>query len=188
MASPLTLLRRFDYHAAREILVVQTSSIALTIAVGRALRKHFPAARIGAVVRDDDAAAIPPDEFEHVTPVRWEDRIAIARELRSHRYDAVAMVLGGQSSRAFRLLPYVLRTKNILLFNEHLDYFPLKWTRMRSLAHHLSGHESIASLLRWAFGRVVVVPLAALFLMASTLRIELRAARRRRARVAHQRH
>jgi len=184
MASPLTLLRRFEYHAVRDALVVQTTDIALTIAVGRALRKHFPGARVDAVVRDDDAATITPDEFDHVTPVRWEDRITIARELRARRYDVVAMVLGGRSSRAFRLLPYVLRTKNILLFNEHLDYFPLKWTRVRSLAHHVSGHDSILSLFRWGFGRVVLVPLAALFLMASTVRIQLRAARRRRTRVA----
>jgi hypothetical protein len=92
------------------------------------------------------------------------------------------MLLGGHASRAFRLLPYLVRTKNILLFNDSLDYFPLKWTRVRSLGHHLSGHDSIASLVRWAFGRVVLLPLAALVLLASTAWIELKALRRRRLR------
>ncbi len=182
MAGPLLLFRRFPYHAIRHALVVQTGPIERTVAVGRAVRKHFPEARVDAVVRDDDAAVLDPTDFEHVTAVRWEDRIAVLRALRAQRYDAVALLLGGKGSRAFRVLPYLLRTKNVILFNENLDYFPLKWTRIRSLAHHLSGHESIGSLVRWGFGRVVLVPLAAVVLMASTLRIQLRALRRRRSR------
>ena len=182
MANLLTLFRSFDYHATRRILVVQTGTIASTLGIARTLRQYFPEATIDGVVREADAAELGADDFTHVTAVRWEDRIAIVRQLRSERYDVVALLLGGQGSRAFRLLPYLVRTKNILLFNERFDYFPLKWTRVRSLAHHVSGHDSIASLFRWAFGRVVILPLATLFLVASTLRIQLRATRRRRSR------
>ena len=182
MASLLTIVRPFVYETMQELLVVQTGAIAKTVEVARTLRKHFPDAHIHGVVRDDDAAAVDAGAFDRLTAVRWEDRVAVVRELRAVRYDAVAMLLGGQASRAFRLLPYLVRTKNILLFNDSLDYFPLKWTRVRSLGHHLSGHDSIASLVRWAFGRVVQLPLAALVLLASTARIELKALRRRRLR------
>jgi hypothetical protein len=182
MASLLTLFRAFDYYGTRRILVVQTGTIASTLGVARTLRRHFPEATIDGVVRDADAGEVGADDFAHVTAVRFEDRIAIIRQLRAERYDVVALLLGGQGSRAFRLLPYLVRTKNILLFNEHYDYFPLKWTRVRSLAHHVSGHDSILSLARWTFGRVVVLPLATIFLVASTVRFQLRAARRRRSR------
>jgi len=77
----------------------------------------------------------------------------------------------------------VLRTGAILLFNDHLDYFPLKLGRLSSLAQHVSGRGSVGSLLRWALGRAIVVPAATLFLLGSTARIYLRAARRRHARM-----
>jgi hypothetical protein len=185
MASLFTLFRPFPSGVVRELLVVQTGSIEQSVAVAGALRKHFPECRVHGVVRDDDATALGPHDFDHVTAVRWEDRFAVVRQLRSARYDAVAVRLGGRSSRSFRMLPYLLRTRNVLLFNEHLDYFPLKWTRLRSLSHHLSGHDSFGSLFRWAFGRVVLVPLAILLLLASTARIELKAVRRRRLRAAN---
>ena len=65
----------------------------------------------------------------------------------------VAVLSSGGSSRAFMLLPYVLRTGSILMFNDHLDYFPLKLGRLSSLAQHVSGHGSVGALLRWAVGR-----------------------------------
>ena len=106
------------------------------------------------------------------------------RQLRERRFDAVAVLLSGDGSRAFLLLPYVLRTGSILMFNDHLDYFPLKLGRLSSLAQHVSGHGSVGALVRWALGRAVVVPAATLFLVGSTARIYLGAAWRRRPRGA----
>ena len=68
------------------------------------------------------------------------------------------------------------------MFNDHLDYFPLKLGRLSSLAQHVSGSGSVGALLRWTLGRAVVLPAATLFLLASTARIYWRAARRRQRR------
>lgn len=179
MANPLALLRGVDYVNVRHILVMQTGTIETALGVAAKLHAEFPNARIDGVVRDDDAAQVGPDVFAHVTAVRWEDRLGILRALRAQRYDAIAIVLSNVGSRAFRTLPYLLRTRNFFLFNEQLDYFPLKWSRLPSLAQHLSGQASIGALLRWALERVVVTPLAALFLVLTTARIELRALVRR---------
>jgi hypothetical protein len=182
MANPLALIRSVDYANVRRILVMQTGTIDVAIGVAAKLRAEFPSAQIDGVVRDDDAAHVAPGMFDHVTAVRWEDRLSILRSLRAERYDAVAVVLSNRGSRAFRVLPYLLRTGNFLLFNEHLDYFPLKWTRLPSLAQHVSGHASTAALVRWGIERVIVTPLAALFLIFSTAWIQTKAlARKRRA-------
>ncbi|MEB2283573.1 MAG: hypothetical protein B6D46_15000 [Polyangiaceae bacterium UTPRO1] len=184
MANPLALLRRVDYTRIRRILVMQTGSIDAALGVAAKLHADFPGARIDGVVRDDDVVRIGPEVFAHVTPVRWEDRLGILRALRAERYDVIAVVLSRSGSRAFRLLPYLLRTRNFFLFNENFDYFPLKWSRLPSLAQHVSGQASVGALVRWAVERVVVTPLAALFLLLTTARIELRALRRRRRRRA----
>ncbi len=90
MANLLTLVRPFVYETMQELLVVQTGAIAKTVEVARTLRKHFPDAHIHGVVRDDDAAAVDAGAFDRLTAVRWEDRVAVVRELRAVRYDAVA--------------------------------------------------------------------------------------------------
>lgn len=184
MANPLCLVRPVDYVNMRHLLVMQTGSIETAVGVAAKLRTDFPYARIDGVVRDDDMEKIGAGVFDHVTPVRWEDRLGILRTLRAQRYDAIALVLTNVGSRAFRALPYLLRTSNFFLFNEHLDYFPLKWSRLPSLAQHLSGQASVGALVRWGLERVVVTPLAALFLLLTTARIELRALRRRYRRRA----
>ena len=179
MANPLALLRSVDYVNVRRILVMQTGTIDVALGVATKLRAEFPTARIDGVVRDDDAAQVGPGVFDAMTVVRWEDRLSILRSLRAERYDAIAVVLSTKGSRAFRVLPYLLRTGNFLLFNEQLDYFPLKWTRLPSLAQHVSGQASTGALVRWGIERVVVTPLAALFLIGSTARIQVKALLRR---------
>lgn len=187
MANPLCLIRPVNYVGLRRLLVMQTGSIETAIGVATKLHADFPYARIDGVVRDDDAGKVPAGTFEHVTTVRWEDRVGILRTLRAERYDVIAFVLSNTGSRAFRTLPYLLRTGNFFLFNEHLDYFPLKWSRLPSLAQHVSGQASIGALVRWGFERVIVTPLAALFLLGTTARIEARALVRRMRRGARPR-
>jgi hypothetical protein len=104
------------------------------------------------------------------------------RDLRTRRFDAVVVLLSGSGSRSFLMIPYLLRTGAILMFNDHLDYFPLKLGRLSSLAQHVSGKGSVGALLRWAVGRVVIVPAATVFLTASTARIYWRSRRRQPAR------
>jgi len=179
MANPLTFILPFRYHAMGTILVVQSGPVELALEVATRLRTLFPECKVEGLIRDDDVDAVSPGTFDRMTVVRWEDRFAIVRQLRERRFDAVAVLLSGQGSRSFLLLPYLLRTGSILMFNEHLDYFPLKLGRLSSLAHHVSGQGSTGGLLRWVIGRLIIVPAAAVFLMGSTALIYARAARRR---------
>jgi hypothetical protein len=179
MANPLTFILPFRYHAMGTILVVQSGPLELAVEVATRLRTLFPGCKVEGLIRDNDVDGVAAGIFDQITVVRWEDRFAVVRQLRERRFDAVAVLLSGEGSRSFLLLPYLLRTGSILMFNDHHDYFPLKLGRLSSLAQHVSGHGSIGSLVRWALGRLVVVPAAAVFLLGSTARIYVRAARRR---------
>jgi hypothetical protein len=180
MANPLTFLLPFRYHAMGTILVVQSGPIELALEVAARLRTLFPGCKVEGVIRDNDVDAVGATDFDRVTVVRWEERIQVVRHLRERRFDAVAVLASGSGSRAFMLLPYVLRTGAILMFNDHLDYFPLKLGRLSSLAQHVSGRDSVGALVRWMVGRAIIVPAAMLFLLGSTVGIYARAARRRR--------
>lgn len=184
MASPLTFLLPFRFDKTRSILVVQVGEIEQAIAVADRLRLLIPDCEVEGLVRDGDAAAIGPKAFDRVTTVRWEDRFDVVRRLRARSYDAVAVLMSGEGGRAYRILPYLLRTRAILFFNDHLDYFPLNVWRVSTLAQHVSGRASVGALVRWGVQRAVVLPLATVFLLASTARIYLRAARRRQSRGA----
>ena len=182
MANPLTFLLPFRYDAVRTLLVVQSGPVELALDVAARVRTLFPGCKVEGLIRDNDAGAVGPDVFDRLTIVRWEDRIAMVRQLRERRFDAVAMLLSATGSRSFQLLPYLLRTRAVLMFNDHLDYFPLTVGRVSSLAQHVSGRGTIGSLVRWGLGRLVVVPAAFVFLLFSTARINLRARRRPRLR------
>ena len=180
MANPLTFLLPLRYNAMGTVLVVQSGPVELALEVATRLRALFPGCKVEGLIRENDVDAVRPEVFDRIVPVRWEDRIQVVRQLRARRFDAVAVLLSGQGSRSFLLLPYLLRTGAILMFNDHLDYFPLKLGRLSSLAQHVSGTGSAGALVRWAIGRMIIVPAATVLLLASTARIYWRAARRRR--------
>ena len=114
--------------------------------------------------------------------VRWEDRLEVVRQLRTQRYDAVVVPASYRGSDYLRMLALLLRTRAILVFNDHLNWFPLHVMRPGSLAHHVSGRPSAAALARWIASRMLLVPLATIVLLASVARLELRAWRRARSR------
>lgn len=180
MANPLTFLLPFRYDRMRTLLVVQTGPVELALEVAARLRTLFPGCKVEGLIRDNDVAAVGADVFDRLTVVRWEERIQVVRQLRDRHFDAVAVLLSATGSRSFLLLPYLLRTGAVLMFNDHLDYFPLKVGRMSSLAQHVSGRGSVGALLRWGLGRLVIVPAAFVFLAAATARLQWRAARRQR--------
>ncbi len=179
MASALTFFRPFRPHTIGSILLLGSAPLDLTLRVAARVRTVFPGCTIEAVLREDDRAAAAGEDFAHVTVVRWEDRRDVVRQLRRHRYDAVVVPTSYRGSDYLRALPLLLRTRTILVFNDNLDYFPLHASRLGSLAHHVSGQPSSRALLRWLATRLVVMPAATCVLVASALRLELRAARRR---------
>jgi hypothetical protein len=178
MANPLTFLLPVRYHAVHSVALVESGPLELALQVARRVRELFPGCEIEGIVREVDLEAASGG-FDRVTPVRWEDRTLILRRLRRRRYDAVVALLSSRHSHYLRLLPYLLRTRAILVFNDHLDYFPLHVTRLRALAHHLSGGHEVRAALPWLLGRLILVPLATLVLLASTARLYARAAWKR---------
>lgn len=179
MANPLTFLLPFRYDRVRTVLVVQSGPVELAVAVATRVRTLFPGCKVEGLIRDNDAGVVGPEVFDRLTVVRWEDRIAMVRDLRTRRFDAVAVLLSATGSRSFLMVPYLLKTRAIVMFNDHLDYFPLTVGRLSSLAQHVSGRGTVGSLVTWGLGRLVIVPAAYVFLLASTARIQWRAARRR---------
>jgi len=177
MSNPLTFLRPLRYHAVRTVLLVQSGPVAVAHQAAARVRALFPGCVLEGLIREADREEA--SGFDHVTVVRWEERLAIVRRLRARRYDVVVVLLSSRGSDYLRLLPFLLRTRAILAFNDRLDYFPLHATRLGTLAHHLSGRATFWALLPWAAGRFVVFPLVTLVLVASVARLYARAAWRR---------
>lgn len=175
MANPLTFLVPVRYDAVRSVALVESGPIELALEVVGRVRALFPGCEIEGIVREVDHDAAAAGDFDRLTLVRWEDRFQVLRRLRRQRYDAVVALLSSGHSHYLRMLPYLMRTRAILIFNDHLDYFPLHVTRLRSLAHHLSGGAETRAALPWLLGRVILVPLAAVVLLASTARLYARA-------------
>jgi len=179
MANLFTFVRPFRPDQIRSVLLVQSGPIDLMLRVGERLRTTAPGCEIVAVVREDHREAAAAGGFDQLIVVRWEDRLEVVRTLRRRRFDAIVVLLSHRGSDYLRVLPMLLRTRRILVFNENLDYFPLHATRLRDLAYHISGQASPAGLVAWALARLFLAPLATCALIASTLRLELRAVARR---------
>jgi hypothetical protein len=179
MAGWLTFLRPFRHETVHSVLLLQSAPIDLTLRVATRVRTLFPGCAIELVVREDAREVAAGEDFAQVTIVRWEDRHAVVRQLRRRQYDAVIVPTSYRGSDYMRALPLLLRTRAILVFNDHLDYFPLHASRLKTLAHHLHGEASVSGLARWILFRSVAVPAATLFLLAAVMRLHLRATWRR---------
>ncbi len=179
MANPLTFLRPLRYDRMQAILLVQSGPIELALRVAERLRRIAPGCEIEAVVREDDREEAADGGFAQLFVVRWEDRVEVVRRLRRRRYDVTAVLLSRHGSDYLRVLPFLLRTRAILGFNDNADGFPVHVTRLATLAFHLSGRGSAGALLRWTIGRAVLAVASVCVLVASTLRLQTRAAWRR---------
>jgi len=175
MAGPLTFLRPFRHGAVRSILLLESAPIDLTLRVAERLQEIFPESIIELVVREDDRDAVAPNTFTKVHVVRWEDRVEVVRRLRRRPYDAVVVPTSDRGSEYLRTLAMLLRARAILVFNERMDWFPLHAIRLGTLAYHLTGQRGTGALLRWIMARTIFAPPAIAILVATTLRLEMRA-------------
>jgi len=188
MSSPLTFLRPLRYDRVRDVLLVQTGNAALLEGIAGELRRLFPGGSIKLLVREADAAlarALPVDDVE---VARWEGRFELLGRLRRRRVDAVVLQLGGTTTE-LRLLPFLLRTRYLIAFNDRLDYFPLNVFRLTALAHHFSlaeGEVGVGRSLLWMLRRAVLTAVLGVVgfvhLLVSVGWIHLRGRLRRRRR------
>src|SRR5262249_48697258 len=185
--NPLSFLRQLDYPGTKSVLLVQTAPAqALPLLVAR-LREGFPACAIDAVVREADAAVRDQLDGAQVEAVRSENRFASVSRLRRQRYDVVALALHAEGPGELRALPYLVRARSIVAFNENLDHFPLNVHRLDTIAHHfglLSGQKAgigrgLFWLVRGTAGKLVAAPARLAFLLASVGWLYVRGAVRR---------
>lgn len=191
MSSPLTLLRPLRYDRVHEVLVVQTEKGARLAAIVARVREIFPGCAIHVLVREADAGLAGTLEVEQFEVARWEERFELLSRLRRRRFDAIVLQLGAGGGSELRLLPFLLRTRYLVAFNDGLDYFPLNVFRLTALAHHFALVQGEAGVLRALLSLVRGALVAALsgllslvVLLASVGRLHVRGwwRRRRRAR------
>jgi hypothetical protein len=182
----LSFLRQLDYPGTKSVLVVQTApAVALPPLVAR-LREVFPGCAIDVVVREADASLRRALDGAQVDVLRSEERFAWLARLRRRRYDVVAVALHPEGPGELRALPYLVRARTIVAFNENLDHFPLNVHRVDAIAQHfglLSGGGGIGGSLFWivrsALGRLVAAPLRLAFLLVSVGWLHVRGSARR---------
>jgi len=160
MSSPLTLLRPLRYDRVRELLLVQTGAGTNLPGIVARLREIFPGATLRVLVREADAELAGSLEAEQVEVARWEERFDLLSRLRQRRFDAVVLQLGDPGARSeLRLLPFLLRAKYLVAFNDTLDYFPINVFRLTSLAHHFAlapGGSGVLHSAYWMVRRALV--------------------------------
>ncbi|MBM4266252.1 MAG: hypothetical protein FJ144_06535 [Deltaproteobacteria bacterium] len=178
MPSPLAYLRRLRYGPTGSIVVVHTGATRLVSGVLKRLADLFPGARVTVLLRGEDAALATALRADEVTVVRWEERAAIVRGLRQRSFDVIVMQLSRGGAQGLRTLPFLLRGRSIVAFNDSLDHFPINVFRVGDLARHfgVGAHGAGA----------VLTPFVFAYLLCSNAWLHVRGAwrRRRRERIA----
>lgn len=170
----LTFIRPFRYRSIRNILVLQDGSVEPTLKIAEHLRTIFTNCRIHGAICEDDVGRIPGDAFDELTVMRWEDRFKTLQRLRANRYDVVAALHRNQGRCGLKRMPYYLRSRHILIFNENNDYFPIKLWRVPTLIEHYSGSKQLASMLFKLLYRLVVPTAAAIYLFGTVIYLHVR--------------
>ena len=187
MGNPLRFFLPFRYDSVRTVLLVQSGAAEQLPQIIRRLLDVFPGCSIEVVMREEDAVPSQQLGVARVEIARYEDRFRLVSRLRSRPVDLVVMQLSQWGNRELRLLPFLLRTRAIIAFNDHLDFFEINLFRMSALAMHLSGQgggivSSAAALLRWAVVETVLLPFSVAYLVLHAGWIHLRGALRRAGR------
>jgi len=181
MSSPLSFLRPLRYDRVREVLLIQTDVGARLTGIVAKVREIFPGCSVRVLVREADAALGATLEVEGFEVARWEERFEILSRLRRRRYDVVVLQLGGSAGTELRMLPFFVRARYLVAFNDQLDYFPLNVFRLTAIAHHFSltqgdagALRSLVWLLRSALVSGVLGVLGFVVLLASVTRLRVR--------------
>ncbi len=171
MPDLLSYLRPLRYDRVSRIALVQTGPADLVSGVIAELRRLFPDAHVEVLLREEDAALVSHLTADTARVVRFEERQGLVRELRGRSYDLIVMQLSRSGARGLRSLPFVLRGRTIVAFNDSLDHFPLNVFRLPDLASHFG-------LTSQGMG-LVLAPLLLVYLVVSTSWIRLRGLWRR---------
>lgn len=170
----LTLIRPLRYQSIRRILVLQDGSVAPTLKIAECLRTIFPKCHIHGAICEDDVESLSENSFDHLSVMRWEERYTTLKRLREKKFDAVAVLHRNQGRCGLKRMPYYLRARHVLIFNENYDYFPIKLWRLPTLIEHYSGNRHIASAFFRLLYRLVVPATATMYLLGSVIYLHVR--------------
>ncbi|MEO2168333.1 MAG: hypothetical protein ABGY42_09490, partial [bacterium] len=120
MSSLLTFLRPIPLSGVERVLIVQTGEGASVPDLTARVRGLFAEARVDVLLREADADLRETLDVARVRVARWEERYALLPELRREQFDVVAIRVGGATSE-LRLLPFLLRTKSIVAFDDQMQ-------------------------------------------------------------------
>lgn len=188
MSNPLTFLRPLRYDLTRSVMLVQTGPAEHLSEIVKRLRKQFLGCRVEVLMREGDAAPAAVIGADRVEVARYEERYELLSRLRKRRFDVVAMQATYEGNRELRALPFLLRTRAIIAFNDNLDYFPFNVFRLGAVVEHLGGEGDngltgpFLWLVRQACVELVVAPLALAYLLVVTAWLHVRGATRRAVR------
>lgn len=136
MPSFLSYIRPLRYDRVSRIVVIETGPSHLVAGVLGELDRLFPDAHTEVLLREEDAGLADQLSADAVRVVRFEERRDLVRGLREHPFDLIVMQLSRGGSQGLRSLPFVLRGRTVVAFNDSLDHFPLNVFRVRDLASH----------------------------------------------------
>lgn len=181
MSSLLTFLRPIPLEGVRRVLVVQTGDAAVLPELIPRVRGLFGEAEIEVLLREGDASLRAHLPVEATRIARWEERYTLLPQLRRESWDVVVVPVGGATTE-LRLLPFLLRTRSLVAFDEEFRARAITLLRLPAVATHLGilgEATSRRGILRRFLGRVLVAPIAAALslavLLASNARLKLRA-------------
>jgi len=124
---------------------------------------------------------LPNANFTYIAPESYRDLICFPgeticfeelkhsplrslRRLRSKRFDAcVSVFAGGPAFRKWKLVPFLLNVRRIVVCNESGDSFPLDRAHWRNLYRHLKLRRQ-----QWPNSSLLFVPFGFCFLLART--------------------
>lgn len=170
----LTFIRPFRYHSVHKILVLQDGSVEPALKIAECLRAIFTNCHIHGAICEDDVGRVPGDAFDQLTVMRWEERFITLKRLRGKKFDAVAVLHRNQGRCCLKRIPYYLRARHILIFNENYDYFPIKLWRLTTFIEHYSGNRHIARAFFRLLFRLVVPIMATIYLLGSVIYLHVR--------------
>ena len=185
--TPLAFLRQVAYAQAREVAIVQTGPADQIVRIVERAHRIFPSSELHVVLRPDSAAIREMIHGAHVEVAPAEDRQSLVARLRRKRFDVVAFQLSGDDTGDLMIVPFLLRGRSIVAFNQNLDHFPLNLDRIATLAQHFGiegeGSAGVLHVAGRALGAVCVravgVPAVALWLAATAGWIHVRGFARR---------
>ena len=184
----MTFLRPIPLSGVQRVLIVQTGLGKRLPRLVDRCRGLFSDARLEVLLREGDASLRDEIDVAETRVARWEERYSFLPDLRRTSYDVVVLQVGGATSE-LRLLPFLLRTRSIVAFDEVLEARAVTVFRLPGLIANLGllGEDRTRfEMLRRAIAKLTVVPIVSLlsifFLLGSNAWLRLRPLWRRPTR------